>query len=404
MTNTPLTAKSAALLQDQQKLYNLKIEQNDIIDNLKSKGETLKSKTIRLAQIIEERYLLNDPEFFNDKFRNFAVSQISTYITELYEKADIAYAPYVYQVLDSKYKDTINQNNALVNRKVAPCQYGGIDPVQLIEELSKVPQDMIKSLPTATKTLFHELMTSTDGWKNTIETDSYEKHYQLFNKKTRKTIKTPRPFKPEATEYSEEIHKHALVMLEWEQYVIQNPPPEQSQREEFARGERRAAQVLKDLMNEKYSLDPGGWLMRDLYRVHQSKHGAAVKDRVPTLLCKKCSILDRKDWQEGDFVQCEWHWPSPHHWRCPRCLEEEEFVLRGLTREQCGDKGYERCPNCNYRFTWDIGISPMDAMAIDLVHNLPGYYNSLTYYNEFIKKFVATRKVSLGVDLSSKTM
>jgi hypothetical protein len=283
--------------------------------------------------------------------------------------------------------------------KKGPVTWGGIDPALLIQELMALPADQIKRLPPNIKiNLYDTIMKN----KNLIESDALEQHYQLNDKKQREAIRTPRPFPERPTQYTKEVRRHADILNEWADVVDKRCPPPAELEEEFAAGERAATEVYENFINEKYSLALGEWLERDIYRVHQSKHGAAVKDKVPTLLCKKCSILDREEYESGDFVQVRWHWESPTHWKCPQCGEMEDFVLRPLTREQCGDKGHERCPQCNFKFNWDVAVSPIEAIAIDLVNNLPGYYNSLKYYNQFMQKCVATRKVKLGVDLSAK--
>ena len=383
----------AAALVDQNSLASLRIEWAEILAAIKSKEDRfIKPKIIRLAENLELRMNLADPELSP----LLTINQISTEIRRVLKSYDIPIADNVDHYLPNRFKNPNKQNFLPEDSRTV---YGGIDAKLLIEELNSLPPAEITKLSPAQKTILYDTIMRN---KNLIEADALEQHYELNDKKQRQPIRTPRPFEPRATKYSEEIHKHAQVLLEWEQCVINRCPPPPELEETFAIGEREAYRIYENFINEKYSLALGEWLERDLYRVHQSKHGAAVKDKVPTLLCKKCSILDREEWQQGDFVQVRWVWESPTHWKCPQCGEMENFVLRPLTREQCGDKGHERCPQCNFKFTWDVGLSPMDAMAIELVNNLPGYYNSLQYYNQLMQKCVATRKVELGVDLSSK--
>jgi hypothetical protein len=156
------------------------------------------------------------------------------------------------------------------------------------------------------------------------------------------------------------------------------------------------------MMNLKRSLTDPDWLERDVYRIHQSKHGAAVKDKVETLICRYCSVFNREKYEASDFVEAEWYWESPTHWKCPQCNNMTDFDRRGLTREQCGDKAIQTCPHCKEPLDWDQGLSPIETRAIELTNGLEGWYEARDYYNTLVQKCIATRKVKLGVDLSSK--
>src|SRR6185369_1699634 len=348
---------TAAALVDQNKLSSLHIEQSQLISLIKNKEGSIKQKVNRWAVILEELINLADPDI--DPL--LTVNQISTYIANSCRSYHIAIADDVHHYLPDKYKNPNKQNFLIEDSGTQSRNWGGIEPSLLIDELSHLPAEEIKKLPSSIKIMLYDTIMKN---KNLIESDALEQHYQLNDKKQREAIRTPRPFPSRPTKYTVEVRRHADILNQWADIVDERCPPPAELEEEFAAGERAATKIYENFINEKYSLALGEWLERDLYRVHQSKHGAAVKDKVQTLLCKKCSILDREEWQAGDFVQCRWDWNSPSHWKCPNCGEMEDFVLRPLTREQCGDKGHERCPNCNYKFTWDVGLSPMDSLAI----------------------------------------
>jgi hypothetical protein len=127
-----------------------------------------------------------------------------------------------------------------------------------------------------------------------------------------------------------------------------------------------------------------------------------VKDKVETLVCVHCSVLNREKYEPGDFVEAEWYWESPTHWKCPQCNNMTDFDRRGLTREQCGDKALQTCPYCHESLDWEQGLSPIETRAIELANGLEGWYEARDYYNTLVQKCIATRKVKLGVDLSSK--
>lgn len=380
----------AAALVDQNELASLRIEQSQLLALLKNKEGSLKSKIIRLAEILEQRIVLADPEFEQEEYRDFTISQISTYITNILRNHNIAYAPWVSECLPPKYKDPSQSNNALLNRSAKPSQWGGVDPELLLKELAAVPLEVIKQLASNIKVNAYDDVIM--RLKNLIESDAVEQRYQLNDKKLRDTIRTSRPFPPRPTKYTEEVRRHGDILYQWADVVDSRCPPPPELEEDFAAGERAATEVYENFINEKYSLATGEWLERDIYRIHQSKHGAAVKDKVITLLCKECSNLSKEVYDPDDFIEMEWDWNSSTHWRCPRNPDHINGVPRGLTREQCGDKGDKT----------DKSLSPLETQAVNLVNNLPGYYNSLQYYNTLMQKCIATRKVKLGVDLSSK--
>ena len=387
---------------DRTEMESLRIKKLALFTQLKEQHNgfvSVKQTLNELAQVIEREMELGSPDI--DPL--LTVNQISTYLTAWCRSQRMAIADNVPHLLPDKYKDPTKQNFLLEDRRT---EYSGIehgDPAALLQELGKIPKESFETLSNdAIITGYDDAIRRV---KLIFEDEARRRRIQLNNMPDlRDPIRTPRPFPPRPTKYTAEVRRHGDVLYEWADTVDERCPPPPELEEEFARGERAATAIYENFLNEKYSLALGEWLERDLYRVHQSKHGAAVKDKDLTLLCTHCSNLQNKVYESGDFVQARWNWDSPTHWECPNChaMTENDFVLRPLTREQCGDKGHERCPNCDYKFNWDVGISPMDGIAIDLVNNLPGYYNSLRYYNQFMQKCIATRKSMLGVDLSSK--
>lgn len=383
---------TAAALVDQNEISSLHLEQDQLIALLKNKVDSWKIKLVRLAAIYKRLIELADPEFEND----MSVSMISTYMTRLLRRHNVAIADHVSDYLPEEYKNP-NLARDYLNEK-GPTSWGGIDPSLLIDELLSLPLDQIEKLSPATLILLHE---KNEKIEKLIESDSLKRHYALLNKYLRDRIPTPKPFKPRITKFGEAFRHLGKVMTDFGNWSDKNFPPPVELEAKYAAGIETYASIFEDIMNEKYSLTPPEWLERDVYRIHQSKHGAAVKDKVETILCKQCTKLNREKYESTDFIEMEWDWNSPSHWRCKEC-RGTEGVQRGLTREQCGDIAIQTCPNCKHPLNWEQGLSPIENRAIELANNLPYWYDVLEYIHEIPSKCIASRKVELGVDLSAK--
>ena len=384
---------ATAALVDQNEISSLHTEKDQLVALLKNKVDSWRVKLVRLAAIYKRLIELADPEFDPD----MSVSMISTYMTRLLRRHNVAIADHVSDYLPDEYKNP-NLARDFLNEK-RPVSWGGIDPSLLIDELSHLPAEEIKRLPSNVKILLYDTIRKQ---KNLIETDALEQHYQLNDKEQRDPIRTSKPFAPRITKLGEAFRYLGQTFIDFGTWIdIEFPPPEEIE-ERWAAGPVAHASVYKNMMNLKRSLTDPDWLERDVYRIHQSKHGAAVKDKVETLICKHCSIFNREKYEASDFVEVEWFWESPTHWKCPQCNNMTDFDRRGLTREQCGDKALQTCPHCHESLDWEQGLSPIETRAIELANGLEGWYEARDYYNTLVQKCIATRKVKLGVDLSSK--
>ena len=383
---------TAAALVDQNELSSLRIEQSQLIALLKNKADSWRTKLIRLAEIFERRYELADPEFDND---NFSVSRISTEITHLLRRHNVAIADHVSDYLPEKYK---NPNLARDWEEKRPVSWGGIDPTMLIDELSHLPAEEIKKLPSSIKIMLYDTIMKN---KNLIESDALEQHYQLNDKQQRDPIRTSKPFAPRITKLGNAYIYLGETFIDFGNWVNNDFPPPPELDEKWITGPTTVASMFRNVMNVKYSLTDIQWLQRDHYRIHQSKHGAAVKDKVETLLCKKCTNLDSEKYNPDDFVEMEYDRDSSTNWRCPEC-RGTEGVKRGLTREQCGDKAIQSCPKCGLNFKWDQGLSPIETRAIELGNGLQFWNDAQDYYMAIAQKCIGVRKTKLGKDLSDK--
>ena len=237
--------------------------------------------------------------------------------------------------------------------------------------------------------------------KNLIEADALEQHYQLNDKVQREAIRTFKPFAPRITKFGDAMRHLGNKYVEFGNWIDNNFPPPPELEEKWINGPLTMASMVDNCMNVKYSLIDLQWVARDLYRIHQSKHGAAVKDKVEALLCKQCSKLDREHYEPSDFIEMEFDPTCPTWWRCPEC-RGTDYVKRGLTREQCGDKAMQSCPSCGIHFKWDQALSPIETRVLELGTGLTEWNDIQNFMIAIPQKCIGVRKVKLGVDLSSK--
>jgi hypothetical protein len=117
---------------------------------------------------------------------------------------------------------------------------------------------------------------------------------------------------------------------------------------------------------------------------HQSKHGAAVKDEIMTMLCENC--YDIKTGTERPDTNAEMirDFKSPTGWRCGSCNGIQGH-MRGLTREQVGDNK-----------------QPYITQAEEFVFSFPFFVEMVEYYISSYMPYGYGRKVDLGVELSKQ--
>jgi hypothetical protein len=401
-----------AALVDQNELSSLRIEQSQLIALLKNKEGSLKAKINRLAEIYERRLNLADPDI--SPF--LTVNQISTEIANVLRTHRMAIADDVHHYLPDKYKNPNKQNFLPEDSRTTSRNWGGVDPTLLIDELSQLPAEEIKKLPSSIKIMLYDTIMKN---KNLIESDALEQHYQLNDKELRERIANSHPLKPRITRFGTALIELGKTISDFGKWINEDYPPPEEMEQPWADAVVTYCSLWKNACNVKRSLTDGEWLERDTYRIHQSKHGAAVKDKVETLLCKECSVLNREKYIPGDFVEMVYDRNSPSHWRCEEC-NGTEGVLRGLTREQCGDIAIQSCPQleddgvtvcggkialqcikCGWHTKWEQGISPIENRAIELMSQLDIWENAIVPFVKALPgKCTAGRKVKLGVDLS----
>jgi hypothetical protein len=382
---------------DRTEIESLRIEKDQLLTSLKECQEhfiSIRTTVNKLAAIIERQIELADSTI--DPL--LTVNQISTYITGLCRARGLPISDNINHLLPNKYKDPNKQNFLLEDSSTQYCTPDHRDAAALLQELGNIRKEDLDNLPSNMKIIAHDEMKRLNQW---IETDATDKGYQLNGMPDlRSAIKTRQPWEKRPTTWGNALVELGEGFISLGDFVNTYPPPPELE-SAYIDSTMTWVSILKNWRNIKYSLTDFEWLMRDMYRMHQSKHGAAVKDKVETTLCRSCSKLDREKYLPSDFVEMEWDYTSRSHWRCPEC-HGEDGVLRGLTREQCGDIAIQSCPHCHHHLNWDQGLSPIESRAIEFHSNLPIVMDFLRYLKEIPRKVTYGRKVKLGVDLSSK--
>ena len=193
--------------------------------------------------------------------------------------------------------------------------------------------------------------------------------------------KTPTP-PAEITDCSQAIEYCIDYLQNTKQFFIKFPPPAEKN-PLWAAG---IIQIIKLFPNgnEKFSLLKLMWWSRIKYMIHQSKHGAAVKDEIMTMLCDNC--YDAKTGREKPDCNAEMirDFKSATGWRCGSCNGISGH-FRGLTREQVGDNK-----------------APVITQCERFVYAFPGFADMVECYTESYMPYGYARKIDLGVELSSK--
>ena len=367
-------AEARAEQQDSDKLITLQKEQDEIITFFKSRETTIRQKIIRMAEILEERMERADPELPP----TLTTNMISTEITRILRQNEITAADYVRQYLPGKYKDPSQQRIVLVNG-VTQLR----DDIEIIKEIGADIHQLKERINNVTN---HEdlevLYEISDEMKKATAARACSLGVTLSGFERKETHPTPTP-PPEITDCAEAI-RYFIEKLENTYKFFIKFPPRPDKNPLWAAGIVQLAKLFPSLYNEKFSLLKIMWWSRIKYMTHQSKHGAAVKDEIMTMLCENC--YDIKTGHEKPDCNAEMirDFKSPTGWRCGSCNGITGH-MRGLTREQVGDNK-----------------QPYITQAEQFVFSFPFFVEMVEYYIESYMPYGYGRKVDLGVELSKQ--
>lgn len=363
-----------ARAEDQDKLILLHQEQEEIITSIQEKEGTIKQKIIRLAEILEERMQRAD----SDLPASLTINLISTEITRIFREKQIAAADYVRQYLPAKYKDPSQQRIVLLN--------GGTQLREDIEIIKEIGADIHHLKEKINNVTNHQdleiLFEISDEMKKATAARATQLGVILSGFEKKDLHKTPTP-PPEITDCAEAILYFIEKLQNTYKFFIKFPPrPDKNPL--WAAGIIQLAKLFPSLYNEKFSLLKIMWWSRIKYMIHQSKHGAAVKEEIMTMLCENC--YDVKTGNERPDTNAEMirDFKSPTGWRCGSCSGINGH-MRGLTREQVGDNK-----------------APVITQCEQFVYGFPFFVEMVEYYIESYMPYGYGRKVDLGVELSKQ--
>ena len=360
--------------QAEDKLSLLNGEQSQIISFLQNQGGTIKQKIIRIAAIFEERMQLADPSLPP----SLTTNMISTYISKIFREHGITAADYVHHYLSDKYKDP-NQRRMIVLVDGVTELRGDIE---IIKEIGKDIRSLKDNIGEITEhqdlAIVHEIA---DEMKKAVSSRAMDLGVILPGYERKDSHKTPTP-PSEITDCAQAVRYCINYLENTEQFFIKFPPPPEKN-PLWAAG---IIQIIKLFPNgnEKFSLLKLMWWSRIKYMIHQSKHGAAVKDEIMTMLCENCYDIKTGTEKQDCNAEMIRDFKSATGWRCGSCNGITGHY-RGLTREQVGDNKQPTITQCE-RF----------------IQEVPWFADMVECYTESYMPFGYARKIDLGVELSSK--
>lgn len=358
---------------DTDKLLILHKEQNEIISFLKDREGPVKQKIIRLAEILEEMMERADstlPAFLT-------TNMISSQIRQMLREQGIAAADNVNHYLPDKYKNQSQQRILLVDGSIRTA-----DDIEIIKEIGADIHLLKEKIGTVSNHQDLEILFEiADEMKKATAARAMNLGVILSGFEKKESHKTPTP-PSEITDCAEAMQYGIDYFKNTKEFFIKFPPPA-DKNPLWAAGIIQLIKLFPD-GNEKFSLLRLMWWSRIKYMVHQSKHGAAVKDEIMTMLCENC--YDIKTGHEKPDTNAEMirDYKSVTGWRCGSCNGIVGHY-RGLTREQVGDNK-----------------APVITQCERFVKEFPGFVDMAESYHGGYMPYGHARKIDLGVELSSK--
>jgi len=306
-------------------------------------------------------------------------NMISTEISRIFKENDMSsLANYVRECLPSKYKDPSQQRIVLVNGEEFLA-----DDIEIIKELGKNIRSLSDKIGKLTD--HQDLITIYDIFdetKKAAAARATELGLILPGFERKETHKTPTPT-PEITDCAEATNYFIDKLHNFHDFLVKFPPPPEKN-PLWASGIVQLADLFPSYYNEKFSLIKIMWWSRIKYMTHQSKHGAAVKDEIMTMLCENCFDLKTGRDKPGTNAEMIRDFKSPTGFRCGSCYGIQGH-MRGLTREQVGDNK-----------------EPVITQCERFLAAFPWFVDMCESYDAAYMPFGYARKTSLGVELSSK--
>jgi DNA-directed RNA polymerase subunit RPC12/RpoP len=346
--------------QTEEQLRELRQEERDLYDSLENHNETLKSKILRIAQVIEERINLLDPMLPKE----LSINQISSIITRQLRAYNMPFAHWVSEYLPDKYKNPNIHKHTKLIIDLKDLIDASVQPTELIEQSSNIQLDSLVQYIDRAKNINDDLGTLLNSRKEIALQEAVRRGMkEIAGEKIRDSISARDyrfeiPDDAELAELNAEVIKQGeRVLHEYDVFIHEKYPVYPATIKEKARQYGNSFRVYANMIaiinEEKWSGDVDFWLDRNYWKKVQSSHKSGNSTMFPTTLCLRCS----KDIDENpkDFHVTKYDKTSPTGYRCDNC-GSIEIDDRFTSREQVGDKGPE-----------------VDRMASDIVNHIEHY-------------------------------
>jgi hypothetical protein len=410
MVGRQLEAEINKQQQTEQELKRLHVEKCQCVQRAKQlskeQDKTWKQEILILAQIIEKEYVLLGQEWL--------ITDISEEITRIFRENEIRIAPWVHDLIPSRYKNGTEQSSIQLRDQPRdlPEQSFISDLKGFIPNVEIVPTNQISEGYYLIKTLEQQFEKRAALEKiallrsdNSSPMD-YNNDSQSGNKEPTKTD-FPRPH---GSLLYDELELVINDLTNVRKRVFQFPPEILEMDNELAEAWRSFRAWMRPALDLKYSQSTMEWLNTEKYRDIYGKHAASVLSFSVTNLCANCSDEKHNEWvrmepvfentyQTYDCLQCHYSIDTvcpkcnismkqqnktAVSWQCSNC-DGTVPINRDLTREQVGDKS-----------------SIVVDSALDIIKNIPVLVGFCKWHKDWINPRVGGRKERLGPDLSDK--
>lgn len=374
--------------QTEEQLNELRLQEQDLINDLINSDGGLATKLQNWAQIVEE--LINSA----DENYNFTISQISTYIRRECFKRHFKFSHHVDRYLSEKYKNPNMMRIYHVEDKLedALCPQLGDKP---IEQFSLTELEFDDELLQKTDNELDKLAMLLNQKREALKEEAARRGVKLNNIEYREPI-TKKQYRYEIPSYfglAELNQEFCIQGKRWtaaldkffDEKYPEYPTPVRQDVWKWANAMRVMANMQEAVNEDKWFGEYEHWFEREYCATIQSKHDAGNSTKFPTTLCAVCS-KDVADNPKDCVKMVHWR-PSPTGFRCPMC-EGTAILGRENTREQVGDKAADV-----YRD------------ATDVINYIPWYADVFLYYTKVIKvPEVGARKSAISGEFSRSSM
>ena len=331
ITGTSSDSRSATELEKRELIG----QENQLIDKIINHDGSMKDMIIQLANIVKQRIDLLDCDF--------AVSEISTYITRQLRQLDCPIASHVYEYLPDEYKNPSYSKWGKVGKTVQMLAEGHVPSGYQLEQLSNPEMEAAYEQANKAKDELDHAISQLNKQKSQMEFVAYKKKYKLGGYNWRRPISEndfdePVPdsiewFVDRNVEFFKKIGNafHSIA----EKYS-RAPPREQEELEEDYHVLETFYQVLKPLDDSKHTGDILHQFERQYIAAGQSKHAAGNSDKFDTKICIKCSDIDTLR-ADPEYELMIYDPTSPTKLRCRKCngtIPDDRF----MSREEVGDR------------------------------------------------------------------